>query len=168
MSYFFSSSLSFLFGAFLFFPVSRFHLLYSSTISFLPFSGNDTKWPTRVDRSLNHNTINKRQTLREGKNVNRTARKQMSCNVLISENKLVQIGHLLQKELNRTMYSKGLLSVDEALIEWPEDSEWEFSVSEDRSEHEYYRLFVRKWNVNNPAKYRSLCDVERISVSRWW
>ena len=29
-----------------------------SSIRFLPFSGNNTKWPTRVDMSLNPNTIN--------------------------------------------------------------------------------------------------------------
>ena len=43
-------------------PLSSLCLLFISftiySISFLPFSGDDTRWPTRVDASLNLNTIN--------------------------------------------------------------------------------------------------------------
>ena len=40
-----------------FFPVPLFHLLYSLFYLFSPL-GDDTKWPSRVDVSLNPNTIN--------------------------------------------------------------------------------------------------------------
>ena len=43
------------------FPVPLFHLLYYLLLSLLPFSlGDDTKRPTRVDMSLNPNTISQR------------------------------------------------------------------------------------------------------------
>ena len=48
-------------SCFSFFPVPRFHLFYSSTVSLSLFSlslEDGTKWPTRADVSLNHNTIN--------------------------------------------------------------------------------------------------------------
>ena len=42
-----------------FFPVPLFHLLYSLFLSLFSVSlGDDTKWPSRVDVSLNPNTIN--------------------------------------------------------------------------------------------------------------
>ena len=44
-----------------FFPVPLFHLFYYMYLFYLFFSlslGDDTKWPTRVDMSLNSNTIN--------------------------------------------------------------------------------------------------------------
>ena len=42
-----------------FFPVPLFHLLYSLFYLFFSLSlGDDTKWPSRVDVSLNPNTIN--------------------------------------------------------------------------------------------------------------
>ena len=42
-----------------FFPVPLFHLLYSLFLSLFSLSlGDDTKWPSRVDVSLNPNTIN--------------------------------------------------------------------------------------------------------------
>ena len=41
-----------------FFPVPLFHLLYSLFLSLFSLSlGDDTKWPSRVDMSLNPNTI---------------------------------------------------------------------------------------------------------------
>ena len=41
-----------------FFPVPLFHLLYSLFLSLFSLSlGDDTKWPSRVDVSLNPNTI---------------------------------------------------------------------------------------------------------------
>ena len=42
-----------------FFPVPLFHLLYSLFLSLFSLSlGDDKKWPSRVDVSLNPNTIN--------------------------------------------------------------------------------------------------------------
>ena len=41
-----------------FFPVPLFHLLYSFLPLFSLSLGDDTKWPSRVDVSLNPNTIN--------------------------------------------------------------------------------------------------------------
>ena len=41
-----------------FFPVPLFHLFYSLLSLFSLSLGDDTKWPTRVDVSLNPNTIN--------------------------------------------------------------------------------------------------------------
>ena len=41
-----------------FFPVPLFHLLYSLLSLFSLSLGDDTKWPSRVDVSLNPNTIN--------------------------------------------------------------------------------------------------------------
>ena len=41
-----------------FFPVPLFHLLYSLFYLFSLSLGDDTKWPSRVDVSLNPNTIN--------------------------------------------------------------------------------------------------------------
>ena len=41
-----------------FFPVPLFHLLYSLLPLFSLSLGDDTKWPSRVDVSLNPNTIN--------------------------------------------------------------------------------------------------------------
>ena len=42
-----------------FFPVPLFHLLYSLLSLFSLSLGDDTKWPSRVDVSLNPNTIKK-------------------------------------------------------------------------------------------------------------
>ena len=39
-------------------PVRLFHLLYYLFYLPFPFLGDDTKWPTRVDVSLNPNTVN--------------------------------------------------------------------------------------------------------------
>ena len=43
-----------------FFPVPLFHLLYSLLSLFSLSLGDDTKWPSRVDVSLNPNTIKKK------------------------------------------------------------------------------------------------------------
>ena len=52
-----------------FFPVPLFHLLYSLFYLFFSLSlGDDTKWPSRVDMSLNPNTINLKRLPLETKN----------------------------------------------------------------------------------------------------
>ena len=43
-----------------FFPIPLFHLLYSLLSLFSLSLGDDTKWPSRVDVSLNPNTINQK------------------------------------------------------------------------------------------------------------
>ena len=48
-----------------FFPVPLFHLLYSLLSLFSLSLGDDTKWPSRVDVSLNPNTITINQSIRQ-------------------------------------------------------------------------------------------------------
>ena len=49
-----------------FFPIPLFHLLYSLLSLFSLSLGDDTKWPSRVDVSLNPNTINQSCVVRRG------------------------------------------------------------------------------------------------------